>query len=73
MTSKEGEQRSQGDLPIDFLSKQIEKSVALLGSQENRLARVAARGHVVKRTGKFETQRTSHASSMVTMDYKVQA
>ena len=46
----------------DFLAKKIEKAVTILLIEEDLLSRVAARGYVVKRAGKFQAQRASHAS-----------
>lgn len=57
----------------DFLSEQVDETVAVRVILDDLLARVAAPSHVVNGTAKFPTQRTRHASSLATKSYKVKA
>jgi hypothetical protein len=46
------------------LRQAFEKTVAIVNVRKHRLARLAARQHVIRRTGKLETERAGHGDGL---------
>jgi hypothetical protein len=48
----------------DFFAQQFEEKTGIVVISENIGTRIGARGQVIQRAGKFQTQRTGHALSL---------